>query len=551
MKASDFKEARPQLLRVGLALAVTAGIAFSHYKSKRLFSSFGASPKLTKPSQGNGKVGLQCANDAEKTTDEASPAPHENFEEESLRTSDTDFETSFINIGNSPRKDEETHQAIIQLRDKVRELQDRETKLERELLGYYGFKEQQTAFMELQNRLKISSVEAKLFNLKIESLQADNKRMEAQLVEYCRVVDELESAKAKIKMLKRKIRSDEEQNKEEISSLQQMLKRVEDKETNYNADTLAKLDRLRELEDEEMQLRRENAILQLENSELARNLESTQILASSVLEVPEVEELQEANNQLRQDNESLMQQIEELQESRCADVEELVYLRWLNACLRYELKGFQPSAGKTTARDLSKSVSPRSKEKAKELILEYASIEDARDSGVSIMDIDSEYSSSSQNSNNIDSSLDDSSSEVPSTLKSNVRKKFVSKLKKLVLRKNSHHHSNLNSPTMETNAADSNASARSSTSLLDDDGTHSLDRYSTALPPSSRHSLDAQTLRNMRLEETKDDQPGRRNSDVGSNFSSKRFAARRGVSNDFTHVNAPDREEDSPEKQML
>ncbi|KAK9149396.1 hypothetical protein Scep_008153 [Stephania cephalantha] len=443
MKASDFKEARPKLLRVRLAFAVTSGIAFSHYKSKRLFSSFGASPKLSKPSQRNGKVGLQCANDAEMTTDEASPAPHENLikqkyfslqEEESLRTSDSDFETSIINIGNSPRKDEETHQAIIQLRDKVRELQDRETKLERELLGYYGCKEQQTAFMELQNR----------------------------------VVDELESAKAKIKMLKRKIRSDEEQNKKEISSLQQMLKCVEGKETNYNADTLAKLDRLRELEDEEMQLRRENTILQLENSELARNLESTQILASSVLEVPEVEELQEANNQLRQDNESLMQQIEELQESRCADVEELVHLRWLNACLRYELKGFRPSAGKTTARDLSKSVSPSSKEKAKELILEYASIEDARDSGVSIMDIDSEYSSSSQNSNNIDSSLDDSSSEVPSTLKSNVRKKFVSKLQKLLLRKNSHHHNNFNSPTMEINVADSNAFARSSTSLIDD-----------------------------------------------------------------------------------
>ncbi|KAK9141987.1 hypothetical protein Syun_011387 [Stephania yunnanensis] len=220
MKASDFKEARPQLLRVGLAFAVTAGIAF-----------------------------------------------HITSEEESLRTSDTDFETSIINIGNSLRKDEETHQAIIQLRDKVRELQDRETKLERKLLGYYRFKEQQTAFMELQNRLKISILEAKLFDLKIESLQADNKRMEAQLVEYCRVVDELESAKAKIKMLKRKIRSEEEQNKKEISSLQQMLKRVEDKETNYNADTLAKLDRLRELEDVEMQLRRENAILQLENSE--------------------------------------------------------------------------------------------------------------------------------------------------------------------------------------------------------------------------------------------------------------------------------------------
>jgi hypothetical protein len=50
----------------------------------------------------------------------------------------------------------------------------------------------------------------------------------------------------------------------------------------------------------------------------------------------------------------------------------LVYLRWVNACLRYELRNFNPSSGKT-AKDLDNNLSPESKDKAKNLILEYAS----------------------------------------------------------------------------------------------------------------------------------------------------------------------------------
>lgn len=49
-----------------------------------------------------------------------------------------------------------------------------------------------------------------------------------------------------------------------------------------------------------------------------------------------------------------------------------MYLKWINACLRYELRDHQPANGKTLARDLNITISTSSKEKAKQLIHDYA-----------------------------------------------------------------------------------------------------------------------------------------------------------------------------------
>ena len=79
-----------------------------------------------------------------------------------------------------------------------------------------------------------------------------------------------------------------------------------------------------------------------------------------------------------------MRQIEQLHSDHCAHVEDLVYLKWVNACLRHDLRGnndHHPSsaqqdqdgagAGMSSAMDLSKSMSYRSSQKAKELMLLY------------------------------------------------------------------------------------------------------------------------------------------------------------------------------------
>ncbi|GMH17631.1 hypothetical protein Nepgr_019472 [Nepenthes gracilis] len=222
---------------------------------------------------------------------------------------------------------------------------------------------------------EIQNLKNTLFFLKIESLQADNRRLEAQVSDYSKVEAELEAAKAKIKLQWKKLTSEAEENKGQILNLKQRVAKLQEHDHDRDTDIESKLQRANELKVQNDELRKSIFDLRLENSELARRLESTQILATSFSDDQETEELRKEAIQVRQENKNLEKKIQRLQSDRCANVE-VVYPRWINACLRYELRNYQPAPGKTITRDLSKSLSPRSEEKAKQLILEYANTEE-------------------------------------------------------------------------------------------------------------------------------------------------------------------------------
>ncbi|TYI24328.1 hypothetical protein ES332_A06G226300v1 [Gossypium tomentosum] len=334
-------------------------------------------------------------------------------------------------------KKDDYEQEIEHLRNTVKLLQEKEKNLEARLLEYYGLKEQETAVTELVNRLKIKTTEVKLFSLKIESLQLEKRRLQSQVTDHEKAVAELESARSRIKMLKKKLKHEAEMNKEQILNLQKRVARLQEQELEApvsNPDIESKLQRLKVLECEVEELRNLNTRLQMENSELARKLESTQILANSVLEDPERKAMDETSNRLRQENDDLTKQIEQLQLHRCADVEELVYLRWINACLRYELRNYRSPTGETVATDLSRSLSPKSEAKAKKLILEYAHTE-----GMDSIDFDCDQWSSSQASETqeLDDPLIENSSATKPT--NSGKTKFFKNLRRLIRRKDGHH----------------------------------------------------------------------------------------------------------------
>ncbi|XP_022147417.1 protein CHUP1, chloroplastic isoform X2 [Momordica charantia] len=420
-------------------------------------------------------------------------------------------------------------QEIRHLKSKVKMLRERERNLEVQLLEYYGLKEQETAVMELQNRLKINNMEAKLFTLKIESLQADNRRLESQVSDHAKSVSDLEAARAKIKFLKKKLRYEAEQNRGQILNLQQRVAKLHDQEykTNEsNKDARIKLKRIEDLEKEVEDLRNSNLRLQIENSDLARRLDATQVLANSILEDPEVtllakESLKEERERLGQENENLMKEIEQLQAHRCADVEELVYLRWINACLRYELRNYQPRPGKTAARDLSKTLSPKSEEKAKKLILEYANTEGIEGKGINIMDFDSDQWSSSQASSLTDQ--DDSYVDFQATTKPSSNKiKFISKLRKLLKGKDSQQNQALSAEKSAASMEDSDSPRYSSSNSTGTNATRAEGQgigSANSSQSSSRHSMDFRRLSSQ--EYGKPEDSVRRNSDGG--YTNKRL----------------------------
>ncbi|KAL5202267.1 hypothetical protein ABZP36_013219 [Zizania latifolia] len=419
-----------------------------------------------------------------------------------------EFGRDIGNMATSPAarvsEDASKNREICELRDLVKSLQEREKTLELQLLECYGLQEQDAAVQELENQLKINSVESKLYTLKIESLQSENERLQTQLTESSKLVSELEATRMKCKLLKKKLRLDAEQAKDRITSLQQTVEYLQSKEITegkVSAEVEAKLNRLEELENEARELRAANSRLQQENAHLIRRLELTRLppVPKSINSM-EVKALQEADL-LRKENDKLAKEVEQLQADRFADVEELVYLKWINACLRYEVRNHEAPSGKSVARDLSKTLSPKSEQKAKQLILEYAN-DGADEKNLGHIEFDSEYSSSRASSGE----PDDTSIDISLMSKHKVpkKKRFFSKLRKLVLGKEK---DNKSTHTLERRVS------ISSCSFDDFNGRESNDSYSSFMTETGvcanqqhdnhscgRRSLDSQSFGHLHKE---------------------------------------------------
>ncbi|KAL4583773.1 hypothetical protein LXL04_008356 [Taraxacum kok-saghyz] len=424
-----------------------------------------------------------------------------------------------------PRAEMDTNeQEIKNLRNSVRILKERERNLEMELLEYYGQKEKETAVMELQNHLKLNNMEAKLYTLKIESLQADNRRLQAQMTDYKKAITDLEAARAKIKMLKKKHKSESQQNRKQILDFQQRVQKMQDNEhkgmVRVDPDFELSSIKVKDLEAEVEDLRKSNHSLLLEKSDLERRLECVQMLATSVLEDSEsgylasrhdlicfhicwrlhlfhksyidptnelhsqTENLKEESENLKKQNEDISNEIERLRAEKCADVEELVYLRWINACLRHELRNYKPGPDKTSARDLSKSLSPKSEQKAKQMILEYASKEGGGENNINPPDVDSDQWSKSQDSM-VTNSMELRESFIGDSLPHKNSNKFFGKLMRLIRGKDSHSHHHHSTKSRLSSTSDDMYSSRSSEN-------HRL--RSSSSVGSSSHSMDYKRL---------------------------------------------------------
>nr|BAG54845.1 chloroplast unusual positioning 1A [Adiantum capillus-veneris] len=268
---------------------------------------------------------------------------------------------------------------LTKLKALVAELQQKEVKLETELLEYYGLKEQERDHhLELERQLRRKSTEIEKLNGKIKALEEQKKSLSEELIGKDNLKKELEAARAKIKDLQKTIQSDAGQTKAQLLILKQQVATLQAREqeaSKRDFDMEKKMQTLKELEVEVVELRRTSKELQHQKRELTVQLAAAEAKIAELLNMTEsdvVARVQSEASALKQANDDLSKQVEGLQMNRFSEVEELVYLRWVNACLRYELRNYQAPPGKFTALDLGKNLSPRSQEKAKQLMMEYA-----------------------------------------------------------------------------------------------------------------------------------------------------------------------------------
>ncbi|KAK9060003.1 hypothetical protein SSX86_020707 [Deinandra increscens subsp. villosa] len=337
---------------------------------------------------------------------------------------------------------------LERLRNLVKELEEREEKLEGELLEYYGMKEQESDVVELQRQVKIKTVEIDMLNITISSIQTERKKLQEEVLQGASYKKELDSARNKIKELQRQFQLEANQTKGQLLLLKQQVGILQTKEHDAfkkDVDLDKKLKTLKELEVDVVELKRKNRELQHEKRELVIKLDAAEAriaTLSCTTETEMVAGVREEVNKLKHTNEDLLKQVEGLQMNRFSEVEELVYLRWVNACLRFELRNYDTPAGKTSARDLNKNLSPRSQEKAKRLMLEYAGSERGQGGDT---DLESNFSQpSSPGSEDFDTaSIDSSMSRYSSFSK---KPSLIQKLKKWGKSKDDSQSSALTSP---------------------------------------------------------------------------------------------------------
>ncbi|KAG2625582.1 hypothetical protein PVAP13_3KG216000 [Panicum virgatum] len=228
---------------------------------------------------------------------------------------------------------------------------------------------------EREKQLKSKTVEINILNNTINSMQAERKKLQDEVARGAVAKEELDKARSKIKELQRQIQLEAGQTKGQLMLLKQQvigLKAKEEEAAKKEAEVQRKLKKLKELELEVVELRRKNKELLYEKRDLIVKLDAAE---GKITESDVVAHAREKINKLRHTNEDLIKQVEGLQMNRFSEVEELVYLRWVNACLRFELRNYQTPSGKVSARDLNRTLSPKSQERAKQLMLEYAGSE--------------------------------------------------------------------------------------------------------------------------------------------------------------------------------
>lgn len=180
---------------------------------------------------------------------------------------------------------------LERLRQLVKELEEREVKLEGELLEYYGLKEQESDIVELQRQLKIKTVEIDMLNITINSLQAERKKLQEELTHGASAKRDLELARNKIKELQRQMQLEANQTKGQLLLLKQQVSGLQVKEevgARNDAEIEKKLKAVNDLEVNVVELKRKNKELQYEKRELTVKLNAAESRVAELSNMTEV-----------------------------------------------------------------------------------------------------------------------------------------------------------------------------------------------------------------------------------------------------------------------
>ncbi|QCE14094.1 hypothetical protein DEO72_LG11g1092 [Vigna unguiculata] len=231
----------------------------------------------------------------------------------------------------------------------------REAKLERKLLELNGLREEQSAIAQMQKQLEEKTEKVYFLEKTIASFQLDTEIMREKIRDDRMSKKQLVIAKKMINEMQRK-KGDAGPVKEQILVLQQQVTELQKfQSSGGNSSTKKKLKDVQDIEVEVLELKRRNKELELEKRESKVKLVTAQARIRTEEETRS--RIEEEIAGLQDVHEELSELVETLQRNRFDMVEEVVYQRWLNTLLRYEIQDNQRKSRKASRRDCSKNSS--------------------------------------------------------------------------------------------------------------------------------------------------------------------------------------------------
>ncbi|XP_052176130.1 protein CHUP1, chloroplastic [Diospyros lotus] len=218
---------------------------------------------------------------------------------------------------------------IFRLRYRIRELQEKEGQLEARFLLYCNAKEEESILMELQSNLLLEIACVEFLGREASSMEAENRRLEELGVEYLKILEQLGAARLEKRLLHRKVKKLLRKTRGMSCVIRQKNMQIEAGEAELlrnQKEGERKDNVIRAMEDQIPELRSLIDQLQKEKNELQNQLQLAENSASSQIEAKGEEDYNE-----------LVKELERVKKDQSVEAEELVFLRWCNACLRHQL----------------------------------------------------------------------------------------------------------------------------------------------------------------------------------------------------------------------
>ncbi|PON56140.1 CHUP1-like protein [Parasponia andersonii] len=255
---------------------------------------------------------------------------------------DTNSKNSVENLGIRDKPD--FGEEILGLKS-LEDLRNRERELELLFIRYNDLKEQESVLMQLRNMLSLEMAHIEFLDREVSLMEDESRRFEKLLVESLRLLEQLEYWKSQSGLLRRKVKKLLRIKKVQSSLIREKDMKIRAREGELLRTQKAletRTDLVNKLEDEVKELRMVLDQLHEEKVELLKKLELAEETSTSSFfkidaEVIRIEE-----------HKCLSDELEQLKKDRAAEVEELIYLRWSNACLKHELMKNQEQCQETS-----------------------------------------------------------------------------------------------------------------------------------------------------------------------------------------------------------